>query len=102
MLSGCNLLFILISSAILVLLFWILVKKYANDSIRRILLQFILAGGVSNVIDRIFRGYVVDFIALKPFGIFNFSDVFIVISMCIILFFEIKELSSGNNKKNSN
>lgn len=40
-----------------------------------------IAGGISNVIDRIFRGFVVDFIdvnELFSFAIFNVADIFIV------------------------
>ena len=44
-----------------------------------------IGGLLGNLIDRIFRGYVVDFIAMKPFGIFNISDALIVVSVCVLL-----------------
>ena len=40
-----------------------------------------IAGGISNVIDRIFRGFVIDFIDVNElfnFAIFNVADIFIV------------------------
>ena len=56
-------------------------------------LFLILPGGVGNIIDRIFRGYVVDYIYFTPinFPIFNFADILVVsgvIALAIyVLFF---------------
>lgn len=97
-----NTFFIFLSFVILVSLFVAVRKFYKEDKIKFTLWQLIIAGGASNMIDRIFRGYVVDFIQMKPFGIFNCADALIVICVCIFIYLEIKELSSGNNKESSN
>lgn len=50
---------------------------------------FILGGAIGNYMDRILRGYVVDFLDFKVWPVFNFADVMIVIGcilMCIGLF----------------
>lgn len=50
---------------------------------------FILGGAIGNYIDRIMRGYVVDFFDFKVCPVFNFADVMIVVGcvlMCINLF----------------
>ena len=52
---------------------------------------FFLVGGIlGNLIDRIFLGYVVDFIGIEFFGnqypIFNIADIFIVIGAIFVIF----------------
>ena len=50
----------------------------------KIFFTMVIAGGVSNLLDRIFRGYVVDFIDVSDlfgFAIFNVADIFIVVGI---------------------
>lgn len=59
---------------------------------------FILAGGFSNVFDRFFRGYVVDFVKLSSpeffnawggWPVFNVADVAISVGACWLIFYQI-------------
>lgn len=52
------------------------------ESIGKIL---IIGGGISNILDRLFRGVVVDFIDLGVFPIFNLADVFICLGIGIMI-----------------
>ena len=60
----------------------IVFQKDKLDKKTLITLLVILSGGFGNLIDRIFRGYVIDFINLFPnihFPKFNFADIYITI-----------------------
>ncbi len=48
----------------------------------------IIAGGAGNLIDRIFRGYVVDFIEplFIDFAIFNFADILVTCGAAVLIF----------------
>lgn len=66
------------------------VQRDKIDFLTKLSLYFILAGGFSNLIDRIFRGFVVDFIDVTNyvnFPVFNTADICITIGgvMFIIL-----------------
>lgn len=51
-------------------------------------LGVVFAGGVSNFLDRIFRGFVIDYIDFSPlikYPIFNIADICIVVGCAIII-----------------
>lgn len=51
----------------------------------------IAAGGIGNIIDRIWRGFVVDYIEVLfvDFYVFNFADCLVTVGAFLILFYEI-------------
>ena len=73
-------------------------KKYES-----LALLLILSGGIGNLIDRSFRGYVIDFINFyyesHSFYIFNFADSFITIGVIIyIVDIVLSKLRLNGNK----
>ncbi len=60
-----------------------------------------LAGGVSNWVDRVLRGSVVDFLNLGVgwlrTGIFNFADVAITLGIAVFIFTELSARATPNN-----
>ena len=93
-LSGSRLLLAsvsIISAIILIYLIFIRESKHIN----KYGLSFILAGTIGNGIDRIFNGYVIDFIKIKfiEFPIFNIADIAINIGVLFLI------ISYFKNKK---
>lgn len=75
----------------IILLFFVLkiVKKELDMTKRlsQISILLILAGAVSNFMDRLLNGSVTDFISFKFWPSFNLADVFIVVGVLMIVVF---------------
>lgn len=73
------------------------------DKKTKILLSLIIGGGMSNVLDRLIRGYVIEFIHIKGLPIFNVADIFILVGwismVAIITGFTAKEIQRNKAKK---
>ena len=77
---------LILSAAVVVILF-----RYPNmPRVARAGLWLVLAGGLSNLYDRIAYGYVIDFLefAFVRFPVFNVADIAIVVG-CALCFLEI-------------
>ena len=76
----------------IILIYFIFLKERLNP-VDRYGLSLILAGSLGNGIDRVIKGYVIDFINLNiyDFPIFNIADIAINIG-CIILIFNYFKL----------
>ena len=65
-------------TVITLIIYFIISRKEQLDMTILTSLSLILAGGIANLIDRIFRGYVIDYINVLPqtsFPVFNISDI---------------------------
>jgi len=69
------------------IIFVFFIKKfYSLDKIIRLNLLFILTGALSNIIDRIIYGAVIDFIDFRFWPVFNFSDAYISVGTIILMY----------------
>jgi len=82
---------IILIFSILSILFYLLIKNYYQKNLFNIFyLSLTIAGAISNLIDRYFYGYVLDFIHLSILPVFNLADLLIVIGVGLWLFKTIK------------
>lgn len=109
MLEGKRWLFIPISSiAIIAMIVIIFCYRKSLSPYLAISLSMIAGGGIGNQIDRIARGYVIDFLNFQfiDFPIFNVADCFVCVG-CVgaiisVLFFDRNLLFDEKPQKNGN
>lgn len=104
-LSGYKILLIIITTIALIGLIIIFARGVLGKSkIVIVSCTLILAGGMGNLIDRVFRDGVIDFFYFKliDFAIFNVADSFVVVGALLMLFyflFNQKELNLHAKKQ---
>ena len=81
---------------------WTYLMSVRGRWAEKIAMTFVLAGGVSNLIDRLTKGYVIDYIcvqwkALKKV-VFNLADVFIMIGCGLLVLANVADLIKGKLK----
>lgn len=79
----------------LLAIYWIFIKDKKLNNIEIITYSFLVAGIIGNLIDRIFLGYIIDYLEFilngYYFPIFNLADSLIVISVGLISIALLKE-----------
>ena len=88
-------LLILISIVVLIFLIYYIIKSNTIKKYEYIIYGFLMGGILGNLIDRFFRGFVIDYLDFNIFGydfpIFNFADICIVASVILIIIFSIRD-----------
>ena len=86
--SGSRVFLSLISIFFSILLIYLIFRKKTLNSLDLYSYSFILGGTIGNGIDRIYKGFVVDFINLNiiNFPVFNIADISINIGFIILLY----------------
>ena len=90
---------LLIIIGLLVVGFIFYLMKSASDTFEEWSLLIIISGALSNIIDRIFNGYVIDFIYFhyKDFfwPAFNFADIYITIGIIMIVINILRKINNS-------
>ena len=76
-----------------VFLVWMVRRQPSANSYQLTVFILIIAGAISNLIDRVFRGYVIDYIHFFNLNVFNLADVFIITGIVLYAYqiLKIKE-----------
>lgn len=100
-LDGNVFLLIGISLLSLFLLYYFFIRNKEIKKLESIIYGLLIGGIIGNLIDRVFLGYVVDYLAFNIFGynfpVFNLADTCIVISTFLLIFI----LGSDKNENKS-
>lgn len=98
--------FILISIIIIaIIIHFIVAQRERIDKIASIALSFMLAGGFSNLIDRILRGAVIDYMDITTvlnFPIFNLSDILVITGWILLIISIIAYIKGEKSDKKIN
>ena len=91
-LNGSRIFLSLVSIVIAILLLYFILNKKLISYIELFSYSFILGGTIGNGIDRVTKGYVVDFINLNfiEFPVFNIADISINIGLILLIYSYIK------------
>ena len=87
-LSGSRIFLSLISIIFSILLIYLIVRKNSLNAFELYSYSFILGGTIGNGIDRIYKGFVLDFINLNiiSFPVFNIADISINIGFIFLMY----------------
>ena len=96
-----NLIFIILFNIVIlgIIIKFLKENRESIDFVVLVSLILILSGGVGNLIDRLLRGYVVDFIKLEfvKFPIFNLADISVTVGVFILIIVIVKQMIINKN-----
>ena len=92
LLNGNRIFLSILSTSISIILLYFILNNKKKSNIELLSYSFILGGTIGNGIDRIIKGYVIDFINLNfiNFPVFNIADISINIGLLFIIYGFIK------------
>lgn len=100
-LTGKRIFLILITLLVLGMIINYIIKNKPNKKIEVIAFSLVIGGSLGNLIDRVVRGFVVDFISVKIFNynfpIFNIGDSFICIGVFLLVFISLRKERNHDN-----
>ena len=88
--------FVVIIVGIMALMF-----KKIKFGVEYVCVVFLISGGIGNLIDRVFRGFVIDYIEplFIDFAIFNFADILVTCSAIVLIVWMIYDIYRDSKKE---
>ena len=102
-LSGGRIILILLAIVAINVIYFLCIHNKKLSGKDQILYSLLIGGILGNLIDRVIYGYVIDYLDFNIFGykypIFNLADIFIVVSVILIIIFSFKVKKNENSSK---
>lgn len=73
-------------------------NRDSKDRLMMCSVCMIIGGGLGNLIDRIYAGYVVDFIDFRVFPVFNFADICVTLGCALLCVSILRKDSKSENE----
>lgn len=107
MLSNHRWVFMVFSTVAIGFMIYFLLKSNIKHPLFVVSISMLIGGGIGNMIDRIFRGYVIDFFKFLfvKFAVFNVADCFVTVGavlLAIYLIFMYDDNSKSKDISNEN
>jgi signal peptidase II len=80
------------SVLIIACLIYVIREARSGSRVISFLLTFVIAGGVSNMIDRLTLGYVTDMISCGNFAVFNVADIAVTCGCALTILYLLLEM----------
>lgn len=103
MLSNARWVFILFTIIVIIALCYVVIKKKIDSKLFNAAAILIIGGGIGNLIDRIFYGYVVDYLSVSFFPpVCNFADYCVTVGAGLMVIYLIffTDIFEKKDKKN--
>lgn len=91
-----------VSIVIVIICFGLILKKYFKSALENVCVALIAGGGIGNLIDRISRGFVVDYIDINElfsYPMFNLADCCVVVGAFLLAALVIIEDAKQEKEK---
>ncbi|MBQ8748017.1 MAG: signal peptidase II [Clostridia bacterium] len=98
MLANHRWVFMTVSTVAIIAMFLYVAIAKPKGKLELVSLSFIIGGGIGNMIDRIFRGFVVDFIDVTciNFFVFNVADSFVCVGAALLVLSVLLETKAAD------
>ena len=94
-----NNIFFIITSIIILSILTYYFKDLAKSNASVFFIALIFSGAIGNLIDRIFFGFVIDFIDFRIWPVFNIADSALIIGIIGIIFLNLTNKDDKNKQK---
>jgi signal peptidase II len=83
--------FFIFSASLAIYLIYLILKDVRRGMLSTLAMSLVLAGALGNLIDRVFLGYVIDFLDFRIWPVFNIADSSITIGAVLLGWFMLSK-----------